>query len=343
MNEEKNTVQFKEENSKITITDVADALGISKTTVSRAISGKGRIGEATRQRVLDYISKNHYRPSVVAKGLANSKTYNIGWIIPGDSSSSDLPFFQRCMMGVSEVAAAENYDLLITMVFSKDISQLERVVRNRKVDGFIVGRTLLDDPTVEYLKKNDIPFVVIGSSNDHEVVQIDNDHINACRELTSILVMKGIKKPVLIGGNENHIVNRSRKTGYILGLESQGMHIDKTAIYLNMETDTMIERAVDEAVRKKADCIVCMDDRICSTVLTKLYKDGINVPRDIKIASFYNSKLLENNQPAITALSYDPKELGTVACKILFDYMAGKEIQRKVYLGYEVVLKGSTN
>lgn len=342
MSEEKNTVQFKEENSKITISDVADALGISKTTVSRAISGKGRIGEATRQRVLEYISKNHYRPSIIAKGLANSKTYNIGWIIPGDSSSSDLPFFQRCMMGVSEVAATENYDLLMTMVFSKDISQLERVVRNRKVDGIIVGRTLMDDPTVAFLKKNDIPFVVIGSSNDNSVVQIDNDHVSACREITSILLMKGVKKPVLIGGSENHIVNRSRKNGYILGLESQGMHPSDDLIFMNMDTDVMIERAVDEAVSNKADCIFCMDDRICATVLSKLRDDGIDIPEQMKVASFYNSKLLQSNQPQITTLQYDPKELGAVACKTLFDYMAGKEIQRKVYLGYEVVLKGST-
>ena len=61
----------------ITISDVAEALGVSKTTVSRAISGKGRIGEATRQRVMEYITEHDYKPNVIAKGLAQSKTYNI--------------------------------------------------------------------------------------------------------------------------------------------------------------------------------------------------------------------------------------------------------------------------
>jgi DNA-binding LacI/PurR family transcriptional regulator len=95
--------------NKITIGDVADALGISKTTVSRAISGKGRIGEDTRQRVMEYIEEHNYKPSPLAKGLAQSRTYNIGWIIPGDSTITDLPFFQRCMMGVSEMAASQGY------------------------------------------------------------------------------------------------------------------------------------------------------------------------------------------------------------------------------------------
>ena len=76
MEPEKDTVQYKERNN-ITISDVAQALGISKTTVSRAISGKGRIGEQTRQRVLDYIKENHYQPSVVAKGLAQSGDYEM--------------------------------------------------------------------------------------------------------------------------------------------------------------------------------------------------------------------------------------------------------------------------
>lgn len=72
------------EMKKITISDVAEALQVSKTTVSRAISGKGRIGEATRQKVLEYIEANDYKPNVIAKGLAQQKTYNIALAIPGD-------------------------------------------------------------------------------------------------------------------------------------------------------------------------------------------------------------------------------------------------------------------
>ena len=88
------------EKSKMTISDVAEALNISKTTVSRAISGKGRIGAKTRRRVLEYIEEHNYKPSVIAKGLAQSKSYNIGWVMPSDYSVVDLPFFQKCLMGL---------------------------------------------------------------------------------------------------------------------------------------------------------------------------------------------------------------------------------------------------
>ena len=147
-----NTVQLQREQNKITIGDVAEALGVSKTTVSRAISGKGRIGEATRRRVLEYIKENHYRPNIVAKGLAKSKTYNIGWVMPGDSNVTELPFFQRCMIGISEVAAAYDYDILLSMVFAHDISKLKSIVKNRKVDGIILGRTLIEDESISLLE-----------------------------------------------------------------------------------------------------------------------------------------------------------------------------------------------
>ena len=334
-------VRYKEQ-SKITISDVAEALGISKTTVSRAISGKGRISEATRQRVMEYIEENHYRPSVVAKGLAQSKTFNIGWVIPGDTTVTDLPFFQRCMMGISEVADRQDYDIIIAMVFEDDISQLERVVRNHKVDGIILGRTLVNDRPARFLEEHDVPFVVVGSSNDSEVIQVDNDHINACRELTSFLVMKGIRRLALIGGSSNHVVNQTRYEGFVSGLKEQNVQVNPDYIFMDAENSITIERAVDDILQNNVECVICMDDYICQTVMNKLHRDGIKVPGQIKVASFYNSAILENNQPAITSLQYDPKELGAVACKTLFDYIEGKEIQKKALLSYEVVLKGST-
>ena len=95
----------------ITISDVAEALGVSKTTVSRAISGKGRIGEATRKRVLDYIEEHDYKPNVIAKGLAQSKTFNLCVVIPENYALVDLPFFQEAITGIQEIAGMnDTYD-----------------------------------------------------------------------------------------------------------------------------------------------------------------------------------------------------------------------------------------
>lgn len=328
--------------NKITIDDIAQELGISKTTVSRAISGKGRISDATRKRVMDYIEANDYKPNPMAKGLANLKTYNIGWVIPGDSTITDLPFFQRCMIGVGEVATANDYDILMSLVYDDKMSHLERIVENRKVDGVILGRTLIDDPRIRFLKEKQMPFVVVGSSTESGVIQIDNDHIKACRELTSILIMKGMKKLALIGGDSNHVVNETRRKGFEMAVSEQGLDSSEVHIYMDNEKTPEVERSLEDALHNNVDCVVCMDDRICTDVLHKLLVDDINVPNDVKVASFYNSPLLEINKPSVTCLQYDPKELGAVACRTLLDIIAGNEVEKKVLLGYEVVLKGST-
>ena len=142
-------METKESGQKMTISDVAEALNISKTTVSRAISGKGRIGAETRRRVLEYIEEHNYKPSVIAKGLAQSKSYNIGWVMPSDYSVVDLPFFQKCLMGLLEMAAPVDYDVLVCTVSPDDMSQLERIVENHKVDGVVLGRTLVNDAPAE--------------------------------------------------------------------------------------------------------------------------------------------------------------------------------------------------
>ena len=106
------------ENKNITIADIANALGVSKTTVSRAISGKGRIGNETKERVLAYIVEHNYKPNVIAQGLAKSRTYNIGVVMPGDYCLVDLPFFQNCLTGLHEIAASMGYDILLTSCFA---------------------------------------------------------------------------------------------------------------------------------------------------------------------------------------------------------------------------------
>ena len=121
----------------MTIADVAEALQVSKTTVSRAISGKGRIGDATRQRVLAYIEANDYKPNVIAKGLAQKKTYNIALVIPGDCNLVDMPFFQNSMQGICEEASANDYDVMLVPVTGSHSDNLARMIANNKVE---IGR-----------------------------------------------------------------------------------------------------------------------------------------------------------------------------------------------------------
>lgn len=334
--------ESQEENKTLTIADIADALGVSKTTVSRAISGKGRIGSETRERVLKYIDAHNYTPNVIAKSLAQNKTYNLAVVMPGDYELIDLPFFQNCIMGIQEIASSFDYDMLLTVCNNADVTKLERIVRNRKVDGVILLRSFMDDVQVEYLQEKNVPFVVTGSSNYKGVVQVDNDHRAACREFTSILLMKRMKKIALIGGNEEHVVTQSRLMGFKDAFADSGLAVDESLIYMNLDNPVLLDGKLDDIIKREVDCIVCMDDAICMEVLYKLRREGISVPDQIRVASFYNSSMLETHDPSITSLDFDAKELGMLVCRTLLDMIEGQKVQKKTLLGYEVRLREST-
>lgn len=203
-----------EKNGVCTIDDIARALGVSKTTVSRAISGKGRIGEETRQRVMEFIEQHDYRPNAVAKSLAQNRTFNLALVLPEDCGSHDMPFFQSCMAGICEVASEHDYDVLVSMVNSRDLGQLERVIHNHKVDGVIVGRSTVDSPVTALLKEKGVPFVVVGHAEEPDILCVDDNNQAACEALTSLLLSMGMGRLALLGGDESFFVTRSRLAGF---------------------------------------------------------------------------------------------------------------------------------
>ncbi|HHU72594.1 MAG TPA: LacI family transcriptional regulator [Clostridiales bacterium] len=327
----------------ITIGDIAKELGLSKTTISRAISGKGRIGAETRQRVHKYILEHNYRPNLVAKGLAQSKTYNIGVILPADANLTEIPFFQSCLMGICDAAASMDYDVLVTTVTDDDISLLQRLIDNQKVDGVVLTRSLVHDLPAQYLKEVGIPFVLIGTSEDEDIVQIDSNHEAGCCELTTLVLKSGCERVALLAGNQNHMVNRSRYRGYVKAFLDTGIEIDNNLVHLNLNNNILIQKAVNGILDNGADCILCSDDFICSKVLAHLEEMNIAIPDRVKVASFYNSNNLENHTPPITALNISIKELGVTAGKHLIKIISGETTSRKSLVNYEIVLKKSTS
>ncbi len=332
----------KNNKENITIHDVAKELGVSASTVSRAISGKGRIGEQTRQKVLQYIKEKQFYPNASARGLANQRTYNIALIMPEVKDLVDMPFFHTCMHGAEEEAQLSDYDLLIVTTDGNNTKPLERMVNNRKVDGMILTRLYKEDVFVEYLKKSGIPFVAIGNSDDESIVTVDHDNYGGCRELVSLLISKGIKKVAYLGGGMDQTVNIRRYEGYLDGLKDAGVKHDKGVVFTDLTSKAQVSKAVEDVLKTKADCILCQDDYICDEVVHHLADKGVKIPQQMKVASCHHSKLLDNFPLTITSLKFDTMEIGRRACKVLLDLIAGEEVERKTLLEYEINLKEST-
>jgi len=227
-------------------------------------------------------------------------------------------------------------------VVEKDISALKNLVRNKKVDGIILTRLLVHDLAAAYLKRAGIPFLVVGSSADESLVQVDTDHEGACENLTSLLHSMGNRRIALIIGSDEHAVNVNRYRGFAKVLENRPDGICREIVFQNIGSKTAIDKSVEAIIREGADCILCGDDIICSQVLSKLNTMNKRIPEDMRVASFYDSAHLKYNNPPITALEIDVKELGVVAGQSLIDKISGKSITRRTILNYQIALKKST-
>lgn len=322
---------------KMTIADIAKELGISKTTVSRSISGKGRISEETRQKVLKYIEEKDYTPNVVARGLAVSRTYNICAILPNDRNLVDMPFFQGCLNGIVRKAEENFYDILVCMMQKDDISQIKRIVSNQKVDGVIVMRPLKEDAAITYLKKEGIPFLVIGKKE--ETIQVDNNHEEACKALTSLLITKGMKKIGLIGASLEQCVTAQRYQGYCEALKQWNLPIEEELICLEAVSDEDVEHFTSKLLDLKVDCIIGMDDYLCRLIYRRMKKEQPDILKRTPIASFYDNEFLGENVPCVLSIRCDIEEIGITSSKIIIDMIEGREVAERTVLGYNIIAR----
>ena len=124
----------------MTIDEMAKSLGVSKSTVSRALSGKGRIGEETRARIVEFAKSQNQ--AVKPLNEEGGMTKNLGVILPADVYSNGGPYFQECILGICETATFLDYDVLIATGTANDVSGIRTLVEKKKVDGIILTRSI---------------------------------------------------------------------------------------------------------------------------------------------------------------------------------------------------------
>ena len=242
---------------RMTLQDVADALNMSKTTVSRALSGKGRIGEDTRRAVIDFAKEHDYHPNLMAKGLAEAKTWNIGVVLQGNASRADMPFFQNCLFGIASEVKSHNYDVLLILNDENSSDGLLQMLRLGKADAVILTRVMENDKNVELLKEHSIPFVAIGSYNDDSVIQVDAKNEEACRSFTLEIVKRAgnAGKIIFLCGKQNIIVNKMRLNGFLEAMNELGK--SDYSVTLDIESAKEAKEALSGF---DGSIVICADD-----------------------------------------------------------------------------------
>lgn len=329
----------------LTIDDIARDLGVSKTTVSRAISGKGRISTATRDRVLAYIQETNYRPSAAARGLAESKTFNIALMLPKSLFKLDMPFVRESMTAICEEAFLQDYNILLCLTTDDFPAPLLRTLDDRKVDGVILARTVENDTLVDNLCQRGIPFATMGSLprkyRGLATVEADHDQVGGCRAFSMEFLQRSAGKVALLGNDINYIVNQSRITGFYQAVQALGIADSFIHSAQGLHNAAECARAVDRLLEQGITRFLAMDDDICLHVLKHFQTLRLRVPEDVQVGSLYDSTALSQHSPEISALHFDAAELGRVACRELLRYLREEEYDPHPTLGYRILMRES--
>ncbi len=318
----------------ITIKDIAKALNLSASTVSRAMRDSYEISEPTKKRVLEYAKQNNYRPNPIALSLKENKSNSIGILVP----EIDNPFFSQAINGIESVAYARGYHVLI---FQSNES-VEREIINinhmysRRVDGVIMSLSA-ETSDVSHLKElnnSGTPIVFFDRVSDeivsHKVV---SDNYKGAYDATELLIKNGKKRISYIGVNTYLSISKERLAGYTAALAENGIPYDENIVKLCGYEPENIEKAITELMNmdQKPDAIFSVSDRLALTCLSVFKKNNYKIGEDFAYICFSNLKVADYFSPSISTVSQPAFEMGRKATEMLLQIIESKHKDRIVF------------
>jgi LacI family transcriptional regulator len=332
--------------------ELASKLGLSPTTVSRALNGYPEVNEATRERVLAAAKRHNYRPNTRAIRLATGRALALGHVIPLATRHEMVnPIFADFIAGAGEVYSRGGYDLLMSVVPDDDEEHTYRDLHARgAVDGVILHAPRLDDPRIPLLTSIGLPFVVHGRSTGAALPYpwVDVNNRRAFRRATDFLLDMGHRRIALINGLEFMDFAIRRRNGYLEALSARGLEADP----LLMSSDEMTEARGYRA----ADRMLALPDRPTAIIVSSMISAigarraaearGLRLGHDISIIIHDDDlSYLKNGDdvPIFTATRSSVREAGRQAAAMLLDIVAGtSERPRETLLEAELIIGQST-
>lgn len=218
----------------VKLKQLAQILGLSQTTVSRALNGYPEVSEATRRRVQEAARKHGYLPSHNARLLALGRSHTIGHVVPLSLHAMINPHFSDFISGAGAIYARHGYDMLISVVAEDEEHRLyETMASSGRVDGVIVHGPRVDEPRIALLHELGIPFLVHGRSSEPEsgYAWLDIDNRRSFARATRFLTDLGHRRIALLNGQEHMNFAYRRRLGYLDGLASQSIEPDETIMF----------------------------------------------------------------------------------------------------------------
>ena len=296
-------------NKKITIYDIARISGVSPKTVSRVINGGERVKPETYQAVMKVIDELSYVPNAYAQNLTKKETINI-LISVKKMESFPLIWFQTLLDKVLQTCKEVGVNAIVEY-FGEGDSIKDSIISSTGslVDGVIVFYEGKDDSRIQYLKKNNRPFIVFGESHTNGVIYVSNNDFKAGYDLMEAVEEKGFKKMWLLMGGPS-LVNKNRENGVREFVKEKRYDIDLEVTYGLFTIESVYDYVKEHlSTSNIPDIIFVSGDEKVQGVIRGCYEKGILIPDQLTIVGFDNIPIAKYYTPALSTIAPNYTEL----------------------------------
>ncbi len=337
----------KQRRHQSTIIDIAKAVGVSNSTVSRALNGHSDISDDTKKLVLDMAASLDYQPNLLAYNLAKSRTNTIGMIVPEFFN----PFFPNVISGVHEILTKAGYNLTFMQSnesYNTEAANTQAMLANR-VDGLLISLTQ-ETNNFDHLavfEKRGIPMILFNRVCEGiNVPKVVVDDFEASFKAVEHLILNGYERIAHLGGPLSLMISQERLRGYKAALEKYGKPVDESMIIHGMLTQqkARIYGQFLLDLPERPDAIFAVNDSAAIEIMLLAKERGISIPNELGIVGFSDNPESAYIGPGLTTIRQPTKEMGATMANWVLDMLDNEfaEIPDWKILQSELIIRGSS-
>ena len=304
---------------KVTIIDIADQLHISPTTVSRALKDDARITIKVREKVKNIAKQLGYRPNLLARGLVNSRTHSIGYVVDNLSWS----YFSELAESVQVVAEQLKYSSYIHSSLKEPENERQGIegLLSRGVDGLLISPTEAEQNFHIFrdLAKRRFPLVLLCALDQIDAASVTMDNYSGALKVMQHFYDLGHRRIMYIGPRENGTVKAKRLSGYHTFLQTKNIKSSASLVFCEEDDPLYGYRVVQKVMRSRRapSAVFAHNDTLALGIYRGLYEMGLKIPQDVSVVGFDDLPSCEFLFPPLTSVGVPLAELARLAVDLL--------------------------
>lgn len=329
--------------------EFSEALGLSPTTISRALNGYPEVNDNTRKKVLEAATRLGYTPNKVAQRLATGRAKAIGHVLPLSEHDMFNPLFADVIAGAGETYSRTGYNMLLSVVeHDKEIEAYRDLAVSRSVDGFILHSPRMDDPRIEMLNNLGLPYMVHGrTGNSTGYSWLDFNNQRAFEQATDLLIDLGHKSIALLNGHESMSFAQRRRKGYETALNTAGLPQSSDLIFGSDMTEPYGYESTMELLARPAPPTAILVSSLISAigVSRAISEMGLKMGKDVSVVTHDDAMTFLPNgadRPVFTSTKSSIREAGKFCAQVLIDLIEGRISGNQSVLWEAEIVEGTS-